>query len=58
MDLVYQHQGPMMLNNLPQDMLQVSTTCYFKNQTGIMTKTFQLQALIKGKTQNAILSQK
>ena len=61
MDLVYQPintQDPMMLKNLSQDMLQVSTIFYFKNQTRIMYKSFQLQALIKGKTQNEILSQK
>ena len=61
MNLVYQSintQDPMMLNNLPRDILQVSTTCYFKNQTRIMYKSFQLQALFKGKTQKCNLKSK
>ena len=50
MDLVYQPintQDPMMLKNFPQDVFQVSTTCYFKNQTRIMYKTFQFTNIVQ-----------
>ena len=50
MDSFYQPintQDPIVLNNLSQVMLQVSTIFYFENQTRIMYKKFQFINIVQ-----------